>query len=134
MVIKKGFTLIELIVVIAIIAILALILVPSIIGFINNAEKSVADANAKECYKIAMLKNANVDYSFSDDGFNIYNGCIIKNTNNRYRVENGYGGAVDIIEVYWFSDSTNWVVNSNKLQNFEEVTQLEPNYGIYTVE
>jgi type IV pilus assembly protein PilA len=83
---KTGFTLIELIVVIAIIAILALILVPTVTGFINQAKKTTANANAKECYKIAMLKNANVDYAFTDDNLTVYNGCLIKISNTVYRI------------------------------------------------
>ena len=40
---KKGFTMVELIVVIAIIAIIAAIAVPSTIGYVNKAKKSMAD-------------------------------------------------------------------------------------------
>lgn len=47
---KKGFTLIELIVVIAILAVLGLLLVPQISGYINSAKASVGTANAKACY------------------------------------------------------------------------------------
>lgn len=47
---KKGFTLIELIVVIAIIAALMLILVPTMNGFVNTAKKQANQANAKAVY------------------------------------------------------------------------------------
>lgn len=47
---KKGFTLIELIVVIAILAILALILVPSILRYIDEATDSRDLANARALY------------------------------------------------------------------------------------
>lgn len=47
---KKGFTLIELIVVIAIIAALMLILVPTMNGFVNTAKKQANTANAKAVY------------------------------------------------------------------------------------
>ena len=44
---KKGFTLIELIVVIAIIGVLAAILVPSMIGYVGQSKLSTANSNAK---------------------------------------------------------------------------------------
>ncbi|MEA4875486.1 prepilin-type N-terminal cleavage/methylation domain-containing protein, partial [Anaerorhabdus sp.] len=47
---KKGFTLIELIVVIAILAVLALLLVPQITGYIQASKDSVGAANARTCY------------------------------------------------------------------------------------
>lgn len=53
---KKGFTLIELIVVIAILAILALILVPSITGYIAKAEAAKNQANARSEYSRVVLE------------------------------------------------------------------------------
>lgn len=44
---KKGFTLVELIVVVAIIAVLTAILVPTIMNYTSDAAKSAANANAK---------------------------------------------------------------------------------------
>lgn len=47
-----GFTLIELIFVIAILVIIAPITVPSLIGFINKAEKSLCATNRKTFEKL----------------------------------------------------------------------------------
>lgn len=53
---KKAFTLIELIVVIAIIGVLVAILVPTMTGFVDQAEQATADANARTIYSIAQAQ------------------------------------------------------------------------------
>jgi len=60
---KKGFTLIELIVVIAILAILAAILIPSLTGYLDRANDAKDEANARALYSEVMLGFA------SDDAF-----------------------------------------------------------------
>lgn len=52
---KKGFTLIELIVVIAILAILAAILIPSITGYITKANDARDKANCRSLYSQLSL-------------------------------------------------------------------------------
>lgn len=51
---KRGFTLIELIVVIAILAVLAAILVPSMLNVLEDSKQSVANANARAVYSAAQ--------------------------------------------------------------------------------
>ncbi len=47
---KKGFTLVELVVVIAIIGVIAAILVPSLMGYVKKSRLQAANANAKLAY------------------------------------------------------------------------------------
>lgn len=58
---KKGFTLIELIVVIAILAILAAILIPSITNYIAKATEAKDEANARSLYSEVALGVATKD-------------------------------------------------------------------------
>lgn len=58
---KKGFTLIELIVVIAILGVLMMLVVPSVTGYLNSSKKAVANGNAKTCYNTYMSAQTMID-------------------------------------------------------------------------
>ncbi|MBC3796782.1 type II secretion system protein [Acetobacterium tundrae] len=51
---KKGFTLIEIIVVLVILAILAAFMIPSMLGFVGDAKKKAAVAEQREVYVAAQ--------------------------------------------------------------------------------
>lgn len=55
---KKGFTIIELVIVIAVIGILAGVLIPTFSNVIANANKTAAMENAKNAYTNYLVENA----------------------------------------------------------------------------
>lgn len=63
---KKGFTLVELIVVIAILAVLMMLIVPSITGYLQRSKDAVANANAKTCYNAYMSAATMVESGLDD--------------------------------------------------------------------
>lgn len=64
---KKGFTLIELVVVIAILGILAAILIPVISGFINRANEATDLANARTLYSAGAMYFSTANLAAGDD-------------------------------------------------------------------
>ena len=69
---KKGFTLIEMIVVIAIIGVLAAILVPSLSGYVNSAKATKSSANARTFYTAAQAAVTSLETSSSPVGTGTY--------------------------------------------------------------
>mgnify|MGYP004467416951 CR=1 FL=1 len=76
---KKGFTIVELVIVIAVIAILAAVLIPTFTGVINNAKESSAQSEAKNLWTAYCVEKAE---SFAD--FNGYVKVLKKGTTNEY--------------------------------------------------
>lgn len=70
---KKGFTLVELVIVIAVIAILSAILIPTFGSIMSDAKETSAKADLKSVITTYLAKNAN-----SDADIDLSDKCFIK--------------------------------------------------------
>ena len=66
---KKGFTIVELVIVIAVIAILSAVLIPTFSGVVDNAKKTAAVADAKAAYQNYLYNAANAGEDAAADDF-----------------------------------------------------------------
>lgn len=76
---KKGFTLVELIVVLVILAILAALLVPALTGYIDRAKKKSIIAETRQCVMAAQTL-IDEEYAKQDVGTTITAGKVIGGT------------------------------------------------------
>lgn len=115
---KKGFTLVELIIVIAILAILALILIPQIGTYRQKAEKSNIQASAKTLLSAIQAYNADHDAN----QINTYNSADLTNS-----VGSGASGdnSVDLSKV------PNSLITAGNVTNLQKVA--EGNFTVDTV-
>lgn len=113
---NKGFTLTEMIVVIAIIGILAAVLIPSIIGYINNAKKSndtqVAASMTDEIERYCIQNNLDQDKLIGTDIRTILNSKefnMVPSKDDWTYVYNANNKAVEIVKTKQISHSSTYV-------------------------
>ena len=98
---KKGFTIVELVIVIAVIAILAAVLIPTFASVINNAEKSTAMQACKSAYSEYLSDVAGGKVSNMKDHIFYYNSdktgkAEFKFVCDQYGQFNGIANAKDV--------------------------------------
>ena len=108
---KKGFTIVELVIVIAVIAILAGVLIPTFAGIVKTAQKSAAQQEATAVYKEVYaidLADGYLNYDITADEYAAAGGdCdgtfTYNNATFAYTTANGY------VATYTYSTNA-WVV------------------------
>jgi type IV pilus assembly protein PilA len=81
---KKGFTLVELIAVMAIIAVLSSVLVPKVVGFIDEGKKTSAVEEARQVVLAIESFNISADSASIIDGMDSFSTFSSKLTNKNY--------------------------------------------------
>ena len=69
---KKGFTIVELVIVIAVIAILSAVMIPTFSGIIAKSKKSAAEQEAKATYTSLLGLTDEADVDFAATGADLY--------------------------------------------------------------
>ena len=113
---KKGFTLIEMIVVIAIIGILAAILVPSMSGYLSTARDSKKEANARTIYTAAQAAVTSLETSTP-----VVNGTYTKNSSGATHTPTEGVTQNNTLAGTFFSKIKSLIGESN-YDNFNQIT------------
>ena len=113
---RKGFTIVELVIVIAVIAILAAVLIPTFTNVGNKAKESAAmqacknefteyladkaeNLTGSEEYLIQYTESSDVIYTFSAKGAS-FNSTKLDNSTTNYNAITGYSYTNDKVEIY----------------------------------
>lgn len=81
---KKGFTIVELVIVIAVIAILAAVLIPTFSNIVDRANKAAAQADAKNLWTQYCVDVTEKNESYAD-----FNGYIVIDEEYYFSIEKG---------------------------------------------
>ena len=126
---KKGFTIVELVIVIAVIAILAAVLIPTFAGIVEKANESAALQEATNTYKALLTEKTVVAPMTDDDGTDDVKFTVNGSTNelaeidvDEYIVVDGYtysvtDGALALIENDDFDMPENYVALTGDYAN-----------------
>ncbi len=106
---KKGFTIVELVIVIAVIAILAAVMIPTFGGIIEKANKSAVQQTAASLYKQALAMDlADGVQDYQDNGAAI---TSIEGKTVSYTEENGFSYTDSSKKLTaTTTDGSNWTV------------------------
>ena len=92
---KKGFTIVELVIVIAVIAILAAVLIPNLSRLVDKANESKAMQEAKSAYEAYLLtEDTTTKKTYAEEMDSIY--LCIKSGEYYYHVVAGQFGAEEV--------------------------------------
>lgn len=89
---KKGFTIVELVIVIAVIAILAAVLIPTFSNIVERANKAAAQADAKNLWTQYCVDVTEDNKSYAD-----FNGYIVIDEKYYFSIEKGQLDTEDIL-------------------------------------
>lgn len=84
---KKGFTLVELIVILVILAILATLLIPTLTGYIDKSKKQAVISEASDVWKASQAALSEC-YALYPESFQVSNSCRFTTTINGKTVTN----------------------------------------------
>ena len=108
---KKGFTIIELVIVIAVIGILAAVLIPTFSGVIEKANESAAMQAARNEYEVYLSEHA-AELTGKENFVIVYNTYAFKVTNGQFDATPAAKKAEDTIPAHGKVDLTKYVVKT----------------------
>jgi type IV pilus assembly protein PilA len=94
---KKGFTIVELVIVIAVIAILAAVMIPTFSGIVDRANKSAALQEVKNAYTATIAEELSTPDTDDDKFSNLEADITVKASNGKF-VTITTKGAASVLE------------------------------------